>query len=656
MDLVGWLVAIVLIVTSNADIARVGRALASDGKKWHEPERIIAAVSPLCDGVVYGQYSLWHWLNFVSGEQLCIADPFWERYAPYNRKLELSTRPAFLDDIGGLHEFLHYSGSKSKEMDLKSLGLNEVMWRSLRFSAIPFQTPEESTIHIDYNVTPPPNEWDYMDVSNVSQVKDHQGRSYPTALTDATLGTGWDVALKSEESAALTFEFYQPESLCGLRLMGLSENTPGSLAIDYMSPSDSNWQSALPRVDLTSFFWSGPYLKWGGIQCFPEVRFKCPEGGVKRLRLRVQFPDSSSRNLRVDEVLFLKQASFNSSGIPSLEECLSVLRQEKIRQFFGPRWITERLACENAEPLRLHTPSFVSRSVQDLPVTDASQPVKVIFDENTGLLMDVRDAPRSRWVLRQAGQHWTEKAFGELVLMIVSKATDENDGIQHTPIFWSELGCFAEEKSRGQKIRAERLFQKTKSRIGLEARLENLHKTLAFYPWHQPARQALVEALQTSGMTAEAAAQKSILSEQIQPDSPGPANFSGGITLVGVSLSPHVVSPGQSFQITYFWKCPPQVEPRRYAAFVNFQKGKERFQDDHSLLGDVPEDFVSYQPFDEVFSYTRSLTVPLTASPGDYGVVIGLVDSTRHNVRLKPVSALPVKKQGVHLKATISVK
>jgi hypothetical protein len=651
----GWILTALLAAVHLAPVAEMSRTPTAERQ---ESDRIAATLSPLCDGTLLGVYSFWHWLNFLSDEKLCVADPVWERYAPYGRHWELSSHPAILNNYENLHEFLAYSGSQGQELDFDAPRLTETQWRSLRFSAIMFQAPEASSIHVDYALTPPSDDWDYMDPAVISQVRDHLRVLPQNCLTDMDLNTGWETRLKAGESASLTFEFNEPQSLCGLRMVSAMERTPGSLAIEGMAPGDTQWQSLLPKFNFTSYFWSGSFLKWEGVQCLPEVRFTSPTGGVLRLRITVQFPDSDPRFVCVDEVLFLKQASHVTRQLPSVDDCLAILDQENVRTFYGPRWMTERLACRKTRLTNLDAPSSLSRSVQNLPVRDPSKPAKLTFEETTGLLVESRDVPRTRSVLKQTGQHWTERPLGSMILMVVSKATDNIDGVLGSPVSWTERGCFKGETWLNRKVRAEMLFQKTltqKQQLTPSALIEMLEKALSFYPQHQPARHALVAAMQKSGTPANRATQQLILAEKTHPALDGYAVFHGGVTLVGVSLSTNVATPGQTLEVTYFWKCPRTANPKQYSTFVNFQKGKERFQDDHSLLDGVPAELLSYQPFEEVFSYARSLTIPKTVSPGDYKIVIGLIDMKHHQKRLKPVSSLPVIKQGVHLSGLIKI-
>ena len=328
-----------------------------------------------------------------------------------------------------------------------------------------------------------------------------------------------------------------------------------------------------------------------------------------------------------------------------------------MRQFHGPRWITERLACRDTDVIMVDSPSLIKRSLLDLPMMDSSRATKVLFKEKTGLLMDSRDAPRCRLVLGKCGLQWAETQLGAMTLMVVSQATDEDDWIQHTPVFWTEQGCFAEEPVRTLKKRSEWVFQQAmakRAKGDVGEMMGTLGRAIALYPCHQPAMRALVDALKASGRQEEAGIQEAILFRQTQPVVPSEVVYPGGIRFLGLTLSTNEVAPGQGLDVTYYWTCSASVKTPLYNAFVNFQKGKDRFQDDHVLLGDLPAENIEYQPFSEVFSYTRRIKVPFSASPGEYRVVIGIVNRVTKE-RLTPDTRLNVRKKGVELPVVIKV-
>jgi hypothetical protein len=290
---------------------------------------------------------------------------------------------------------------------------------------------------------------------------------------------------------------------------------------------------------------------------------------------------------------------------------------------------------------------------------DSSKSGKVFFEEKTGLLMDSRDVPRSRRILDKCEQQWEEVPLGAMTLMVVEKATDKGDWIQHTPVYWTEQGCFSEESSRTQKKRAHRVFQQAMTQLfrgnNSDAIIGTLSRVLSLYEWHQPARRALVSALKASGRPAESAVQEALLSRQTQPEVLAEVGFPAGVRLLGMTISTNEVAPGQSFDFTYYWISLTSVKPRLYEVFVNFQKGKERFQNDHVIMENIPAENIEYQPFREVYSYTRHVTVPASVSPGDYQVVVGLVNRVTKE-RQKPDTQLTVRKKGVELPVIIKVK
>ncbi len=629
---VGWILLALMIPAHLYALPKLMADLEYGRLVWPTVEAIEKTVVPLCDGLCYGDYRF-HWMNFASAERLCVATQPWERYAPYAKRVELAERPAFLNDYAGLHAFLAYSGGTSRQTNVEG-------------------------VQVDYDLTPPPGNWRYLDEAAIVALRDDHGVSLKKVLTDSTLNTAWAVSLEREQTAGLTIELDRPLSLCGVRFVSREGSPPGALTIEAQLPEDKDWHTLVPWTAPCGYFWSGPHLKLEGAQAFEEIRWDCPTGGVIRVRMKFGLADSRPRTFILDELLFLEQTQPTEDVVPTVDECQIALQNQSVRQFFGPQWMTERLATHGTGAMTLMVPGYVSRSVQDLPLVDSSKAVKIEFNEITGLLMDSRDAPRTRGILSQCGQQWEEQVLGSMTLLVVAKATDGDDGIRHTPVYWTEQGCFSEEPARTLKKRAELVFQEAiehKRQGNSGAMLGTLGKVLSLYEYHQPARRALIGALEASGLKAESELQKAILTGQTTPAVPCFALFRGGIKLLGVTLSTNAVAPGQTFELTYFWKCPPGVPTHRFAAFVNFQKGRERFQDDHVLMEDLLDENIEYQPFDEVFSYTHRITVPASASSGDYDMVIGMVDRISRT-RFKPDTRLKVYKKGVVLPSKLNIE
>jgi len=628
---VGWILVILLIPAHLYSLPRAVSDHADGYRAWAKGGEISRTIAPLCDGVCYGDYDL-HWLNFASGEKMCVATLPAERYAPYARRTELAEHPAILNDYCGLHAFFAYSGGRSRETEVAG-------------------------VHVDYDLTPPCNDWNYLDGAAMVEARDDKGISLRKGLTDNTMNTSWKITLNRDEKVGLNVEFDKPHALCGVRFVSMEGAPPGCLEIAVQPAGSTNWCEVLPWTVPGGYFWSGSHLKLEGRQTFEEIRFVCPTGGVARLRMKFSLADSRPRTISLDEILFLEQAAPPDGALPSVATCLSVLQQKMVRQFYGPRWMTERLACQDTGAMKVEIPAFVSRSVQDLPMWESSRAAKLFFQEKTGLLMDSRDVPRSRAILGKCGQQWEEIQLGSLTLMVVSKATDENDWIRHTPVFWTEQGCFAEEPSRTLKKRAEGVFQEAmaqKDSGDTPLLMGTLERAIALYEWHQPARRALVAALKASGRQEEAAMHEAILFRQTRPGVPADAVFPDGIRFLGLTLSTNEVAPGQNIDITYFWTCATSVRTPLYNAFVNFQRGKERFQDDHELMGDLIRENIEYQPFSEVFSYTRHVAVPASATAGEYGVVVGIVNRVTKE-RLTPATHLKVKKKGLELPVVLKI-
>ena len=190
---------------------------------------------------------------------------------------------------------------------------------------------------------------------------------------------------------------------------------------------------------------------------------------------------------------------------------------------------------------------------------------------------------------------------------------------------------------------------------GRTNRVDALREALRLYPPHQPARQALIAALAALGLHDEAAAQEAELKARTVPAVRAGIRFANGVEFLGLTVDRRVAAPGQTLHITYFWKCPASVDPEQLAAFVHVTDGKKVFQDDHVLLHNVTAGEVQYQPFEEIFTETRTVSVPASASPGDYRISMGLLDRATDK-RLCVRTALTQRRNAVELPVALEIR
>jgi hypothetical protein len=554
------------------------------------------------------------------------------------------------------------SGSRPRDVAQKLLNLDlsrVVVVRSaptsLRFSKLQV-AGDESGMPTNVPARPPDN-WRYLDSSSVVMGVDGEGNSCREALTDAVMDTRWSVFTGTTNFPALTFTFDRPVSLCGIRFLSPDDRYPREVVVEGQEQDGEPWATVLPAARSEGRFWSGRQVAREENQYYQEWRFAVPTGGLRSVRMAFRMA-GNPHEVRLSEVLFMEQATPPEGTIPSFDACLAVLRTAGVRQFYGPQWISDRLAWAVTDKATMQVPSRVPDTAEAWAAYDPVRPRPVLLRGRTGFMMDVRDAPRSRALLRARGLNWEETALGCYVLLLVPRPEGTDDAARYPILYWTELGCFAADRGRFASRKAQVFyekaiqFRKSGNQAGM---LEMLGKALEAYPAHEPARRTLIEVLKTCGRNEEAATQEAIFKTLTVPQVPARIRFAGGIEFLGLALSAQKVKPGGSVDVGYFWKCPPSSEAARPAVFVHFVQGKKLFfQDDHKLLEELfPEDLRN-QPFNEILTERRAVLVPASVLPGTYEITVGLYNP-KNERRLKVETALPEKRREIHLPAVLQV-
>ena len=595
---------------------------------WQAVERDAPKIAALCDGVCVGDWDH-NWINFASREVLTVPSLPKDRYVPRTIRGEVAARPAFFAGFGRVETFVRDPAGTYQQTNLAS------------------------RITVTYALTPPPSDWDYVNSSNIVEMRDNQGADFRAVLTDWNVGTCWSSSVKPGEPVTLTCTFDTPENLCGIRYLTPDDLGPHRLRIEGQLSAGGDWITLMPTTHPTFFFWSGPYPAVNGIQFFPEFRFNTPSGGVRRLRLTMD-PAETTYRQRIGEILLLRKAPGQDATLPTIEDCENAVRRHGVKKFYGPRWLVSRIAARKDDVATItRAPSIFQRSINDTTEYDSRDPLPILLGETTGFLMDHRDVPRSRAVLESLHLEWEETPLGSYTLLVVRRPNPESDAANYPTLCWTELGCFANDLTPFRKVRAQRLYEKA---IQSETdKVDALAQALQFYPDHQPAREALVSALEKAGRRDEAVSNADVLKTLTVPERPARARFDNGVELLGLSLPSRDVEIGGIFTVVYFWKCPPTAKIRDLNVFVHFRKEETEFQDDHPLLEEVPKRELEYQPFDEVFTERREIAIPSTLSPGDYTYTIrmGLFDRRGH---LRPTTDLKTESRGILLPVSLTVK
>jgi hypothetical protein len=500
----------------------------------------------------------------------------------------------------------------------------------------------------------PPDDWRYVDPSAIATAVDAAGAACRDTLVDAVLETRWSAVTDPTNPPALTFAFKRPVALVGLRLVSSVDLYPQDVLLESQATEGASWVTLSQTMWLTDTFWSGRRLLPAGAQFVEELRCVPPPGGVRRLRVTFR-PGRVSHVVCLSEMLFLEKAVVPGRDLPSSEACEAAIRDQGIKQFYGPRWVSDGLSHAMREDPALQVPALIPCTTGEWIRYDPKFPPPVMLREKTGFMVDVRDAERTRRVLRAAGLRWEERSLGALQLLVVPKPGPNDDTVGFTLMYWTEAGGFAVEAGRLASRKAQRLYEAALSLGRSPAAIPLLEQALERYPAHESARRALIKALQAKGRTGEANTQAAQLTALTVPDIPARIRYEGGIEFLGMALSARSVKPGDPLRVTYSWRCPPEGEFRRPMVFMHVRKGGTfAFQDDHLLLGDWLAEDLRDHPFDQILTEQREVVVPTTVAPGDYDLTIGLY-YPEEKKRLEPDTDLPVRRRATRLPVVLRV-
>lgn len=634
----GWVLAVLLLPSQILLLSHMGDGVASARARWGLARQLEEKVAPLCGGVFLGDYYAHHWLNYASGEAFCVAALPMERYASYARRAELARQPAYIDNYNDLRTFLEATRGG-------------------------FHSGEVQGIPVDYGLTPPANDWRYLDRESIVEARDHAGEEGLDELLDAAIRTTWDAVLAPGSRTNLVFNFTRPVTLAGLRFISPCDQYPRALQVEVRNHPDAPWVVVLPETGATRYFWSGSFAKLDGLQYYQEFRLPPSTGGVVAVRLTLVNPGASESPASLSEILFLEANPMPVAAFQDVESVARVLCQNGIRQVYAPRWLASGLAAMNPVAFTTAAPALLSRKLDELPRVDSACPVPLVFRGLTALLMDLRDAPRSRVALGAAGCRYREVPLGSLVMLVVREDQVPRPG-EADKLYWTELGCFV---SEGFKWSAHRLYRAAVARVGYADReeiLRDLREAVRLYPSHYAARAALVAHLREAGLTGEAATNATRLKADVDPELPFSIRFANGIQFLGLTFGGEVrrgatniveVARGQSLPMTYYWKCPPAYEVVRWAAFVHLVKGRARLQNDHVLLLRNATDGLVMPPYDGIAPDPQVMTIPAAAAPGDYRIDMGVVDRW-NGVRAALQTELPTYHKAATLPVIVRVR
>jgi len=333
-----------------------------------------------------------------------------------------------------------------------------------------------------------------------------------------------------------------------------------------------------------------------------------------------------------------------TAALPNLP---AVLRENGIGSLYSDRWVANQVHRTTRGGVRTAIEPGI------FPDCDTVLPSQLRLTADCALLVRNEDAGTTEQCLADRDIAMRRTEVGPWILFDFAPDRWQDKHASPLGLEWTGFGVMqanTKEWSRTLIQRAEAAHAEQGDRTKAIALLQ---KALRVYENYRPARRKLAEWLAEAGRTDEARRADAEAAAVWKPDVAAPIAFKNGVCLLGLDLPETPVAPGQSFEVRYYWKCPPEVDTDRLAVFAHFKNGGRLFQDDHVLLDGLP---VSYQPYpDEVFVEKRTVTVPEGTPTGNYAIEIGVHDRAPPAERLRPGTELPSRKRAVTLPVSIAV-
>ena len=616
---VAWVPLAALVATQWPSVPALVRATGDDDRMTKEGEAVAALLAEHDTRATLADYQL-HGLNFALGERLTIGDVRWERYAPYGIANEQADRVAVLRDFGRVGAFLGYAGGRAA----LETGFDRI--ESVHHT---FEPPEQSVAALSAGA--------------VASIRTLDGVDLGEALTDLDIETGW--AAPVAERTGLTIELAAETVVAGLRLVSAHPDAyPGAWTLEVRDPGSGDWQTVASCEHRTFYHWSGPRPYWAGKHFRLESRFEPVHADALRI-VRTREPRRWPwQTAEVQVFVPTPVARTEAEALPGL---LRLLGARGIRRLYCDRWVS----------------AAVRQTTGGAIVTDAEQHIyrdatldwshHVEMGPHVGLLARADSAAICREVLATRGMQMRETDLGPWILFDFAPADWRETFAGHSGLHWAGWGCL---KGFGKRWAHRRVdLARTAGTRGRERAL--LEETLQVRPGYVPALAALRTLHRERGNLDAARRVHGELQALTQPRMPVEVRFGRHLRLEGVDIvAGDGVAPGATFEVRYYWRVSPSADKYRYNPFVHFVQGGEiRFQDDHGLLVNVPAEDVLFQPEPYLFREARTVRVPGRAPPGDYEIVVGVVDSYPQDHRLRVRTDLPSRRRAVTLPVTFRV-
>jgi hypothetical protein len=345
---------------------------------------------------IYCPYSE-HWLNAATGETNCFVDLIGERYRPYAWRGENARKVAFLDDIGGIAEFIAHSGGTVRRDTL------------MRYQ-----------IFHDFQ---PPVPCGRISASAWAAAVDMRGNNVLTEISDGNAATDWRAPVLTGSGAWIEISFANPIQASGIRFFSAYGQYPPAWAVDGMVADENSrpagaptWQSLTPLMAINCFFWSGPRIYWNGVGFRPECRFSPVR--VSRLRVRFEAPERESE-VYVSELTIFGSESAQAvcSESDALNALLAVLEEREIERLYSDRWVANAVALATGGKIWTLRESAIFDKPEGTPIRERERKLTPIrLDEETAVLVRAEEAEVCRKNLRDGGIELRETVIGPWVL------------------------------------------------------------------------------------------------------------------------------------------------------------------------------------------------------------------------------------------------
>lgn len=583
-------------------------------KSWESADELAAFLHEKGEGLAEGDF-LYYWVNAATKEQAVIVNAPNDAYAPYDRLAAFTPRQIFINNFSGIRE--HLAATKAD-----------------------WQQNHVAGFHVIHDVRPPSSDWNYIPRDAIAHVIDtNTGGDVAGLLADENLETEYKAIVSPQNPRAIEWQLSEARPLNGLLVLN-----PRYAGLRQWMISGKQTDGAWVDVDsgsaISGYFWSGSRIYNRGYDYLQEVRFNSPENGFTAIRLVAT--SATTNELVLPEIVLLEREP-ERPPLPAWEKFDTWVEQLnclQVDRLYAPRWISERLHGKLDASIKQRASFYLDRTVNQLGRHDDPAAPYLNVAGRTAMLVEPRDAGRTRRLLTTQALDWREEMFNEFNLFLIEPIDQSTSLEDIVPLFWTDRGLFAGSGRHDRIRRAATLYDKSVSENDAYRKQRLLDACLDLAPEHEAAQLALVS------MTGQSESGLTETLNKYRPAIEATGKFPNGMTLAGITVNPSSTG-NQVVDIAYFWRLKSNAGIHRWSVFVHFrQEGKIVFQDDHNLPDHLSREDVANQPFPRLFKATRTIPIP-PGLRGEIELNLGLVNPatgdrarvrSEHELRRKTVT------------------